>query len=81
MENSISRQMGSLLAPEIINFTKQAADIAARRGMRLYLVGGAVRDLLLGKGSRDLDPEIRNFDPRGPPSQTRSVANFSEPDV
>jgi|TARA_B100001971_G_C18234584_1_gene566284 tRNA nucleotidyltransferase (CCA-adding enzyme) len=43
------------LPPELISFIKQASALAEIKSDRLYLVGGIVRDLLLGKASLDLD--------------------------
>jgi tRNA nucleotidyltransferase (CCA-adding enzyme) len=44
-----------LLAPEHQRILTQAAYIAEAIGLRLYLVGGLVRDLLLGQKSDDID--------------------------
>ncbi len=55
MENSLSVAINSLLPPDIVRFLAGAAAAAASQGARLYLVGGTVRDLLLGQGSRDID--------------------------
>ncbi len=43
------------LPSEIIAFTKLAGTVAEKRSMRLYLVGGVVRDLLLERINTDLD--------------------------
>ena len=43
------------LPAELVNFMWVAGEIAHTRGERLYLVGGAVRDLLLGQANLDLD--------------------------
>ena len=56
MEAGLSRQISRLLAPELVEFLHRAADTAARQNAaRLYLVGGAVRDLLLERTTRDID--------------------------
>ena len=34
---------------------RQVFDLASDRGIRVYLVGGTVRDLVLGKDTHDLD--------------------------
>lgn len=44
----------------------RAAEIADELGVRLYLVGGAVRDLLLGRGTEDLDLVVDGSYPLGP---------------
>jgi len=43
------------LPAELVNFMWLAGEIAHTRGERLYLVGGVVRDLLLGQANLDLD--------------------------
>ena len=43
------------LPAELVNFTQVAGKVAAGQGQRLYLVGGVVRDLLLGQTNLDLD--------------------------
>ncbi len=42
---------------------EQAVSLAARRGERLYLVGGTVRDLLLGRTGVDLDVVLQGDAP------------------
>ena len=53
--SSIADQIERRLAAPRLNLLRSAAAIAARRGARLYLVGGAVRDVLLGGSPTDLD--------------------------
>jgi len=43
------------LPAEVVNFMWVAGEIAHTRGERIYLVGGVVRDLLLGQANLDLD--------------------------
>lgn len=43
------------LAPDLLALLEQVAALAAEDGMPLYLVGGVVRDLLLGHPALDLD--------------------------
>ena len=52
---SIADQLQRRLAPERVDLLRRASAVAARRGARLYLVGGAVRDVLLGGRPADLD--------------------------
>ena len=43
------------LPTELVGFLKQAGEVTAGRGKAVYLVGGAVRDLLLDKTNIDID--------------------------
>ena len=49
--NKIKEQLPS----ELVEFMQRAGELAQKRGQKLYLVGGVVRDLLLGRGNFDLD--------------------------
>jgi len=51
LANRIEKQ----LPAELVNFMWVAGRVAASQGQSLYLVGGVVRDLLLGKPNFDLD--------------------------
>ncbi len=51
LASKIERQ----LPAELVTFIQRAGKIAASQGQRLYLVGGVVRDLLLGQTNLDLD--------------------------
>ena len=51
----VATLLRSALAPEQQKLLRRAADESARRGVRLYLVGGAVRDALLGRPVADVD--------------------------
>lgn len=50
------------LAPPLSDFLTKAALEAEQRGWHLYLVGGAVRDLLLAKDSSDASLMIQDID-------------------
>ena len=51
----VAALLRSALAPEQRQLLRRAADESARGGVRLYLVGGAVRDALLGLPVADVD--------------------------
>ena len=51
LSDKIERQ----LPTELVAFIRTAGDIAVRKRQKIYLVGGAVRDLLLGQTTVDLD--------------------------
>jgi len=51
LSNKIERQ----LPVELVTFIQRSGKIAASQGQGLYLVGGVVRDLLLGQVNLDLD--------------------------
>ena len=51
LSNNIERQ----LPVELVTFIQRSGKIAASQGQGLYLVGGVVRDLLLGQVNLDLD--------------------------
>ncbi len=52
---SLSRQIEKQLPAELVSFIQTAGEVAAGEGQKLYLVGGVVRDLLLGRSNLDLD--------------------------
>ena len=51
----VAELLRAALAPEQRQLLRRAAEESARRGVRLYLVGGAVRDALLGLPVADVD--------------------------
>ncbi len=51
LANKIEKQ----LPAELVNFMQVAGEVAAGQGQSLYLVGGMVRDLFLGRTNLDLD--------------------------
>ncbi|TET17466.1 MAG: CCA tRNA nucleotidyltransferase [Dehalococcoidia bacterium] len=51
LANKIEKQ----LPAELVNFMQVAGRVATSQGQNLYLVGGVVRDLLLGRTNFDLD--------------------------
>ncbi len=52
---NLTSQIEKQLPAELVNFTQVAGKVAHRQGQSLYLVGGVVRDLLLGQPNLDLD--------------------------
>ena len=52
---NLGRQIEQYLPRQILELVKDISGQAAKRGQRVYLVGGVVRDLLLGYPNFDLD--------------------------
>ncbi|MFC1920756.1 CCA tRNA nucleotidyltransferase [Chloroflexota bacterium] len=52
---NLTSRIEKQLPPELVEFMQAAGLIAASEGRNLYLVGGVVRDLLLGESNHDLD--------------------------
>ncbi|MEE8618590.1 MAG: CCA tRNA nucleotidyltransferase [Dehalococcoidales bacterium] len=52
---NLAGKMEKQLPVELINFMQTAGEVAQNQGQSLYLVGGVVRDLLLGRANLDLD--------------------------
>ena len=52
---NLSNKIKKQLPTELVDFMRVAGEIAASQGQSLYLVGGVVRDLLLGQTNLDLD--------------------------
>jgi len=53
------------LPPESLALVESVIEQAVRRSMRLYLVGGPVRDMLLGREIRDVDLIAERIEPVG----------------
>ncbi len=56
---NLSSQIEGQLPVELVTFIQRAGKIAASQGQGLYLVGGVVRDLLLGQVNLDLDLVVK----------------------
>ena len=54
MPESIDRLLAASITPQLKQFLSEAANIAEKRGWQIYLVGGAVRDLLLATSEKNL---------------------------
>lgn len=52
---NLSSKIKKQLPAELVNFMQVAGEMAYSQGQSLYLVGGVVRDLLLGQTNLDLD--------------------------
>ena len=52
---NLDQYIESRLPAELVSFMNTAGELATKRGQKLYLAGGVVRDLLLGKANLDLD--------------------------
>ena len=55
MITNLSARMDGQLPAELVSFIHRAGEAAVGQGMTLYLVGGVVRDLLLGQHNLDID--------------------------
>jgi len=55
---NLSSKIEEQLPVELVAFIQRVGRIAANQGHRLYLVGGVVRDLLLGQTNLDLDLDL-----------------------
>ncbi len=55
MPHNVYELMQQRLSVESLGLVRRAGELAAARGVEIYLVGGVVRDLLQGRASSDLD--------------------------
>jgi len=55
MPENLSSKIEKQLPAELVSFMRTVGEVAASQGQSLYLVGGVVRDLLLGQPNFDLD--------------------------
>lgn len=55
MPENLSSQLEGYLPQQILKLVKEAGEKASELGLELYIVGGVVRDLLLGRANFDLD--------------------------
>ncbi len=54
-EMQLWERMTDILDASVIEMLKKIADLAAEESINLYLVGGVVRDILMGHASHDID--------------------------
>ncbi len=52
---NLSTKITEQLPKELVGFMRVAGEVAQKKGQKLYLVGGVVRDLLLERANFDLD--------------------------
>ena len=52
---NLGRQLEEYLPPQLLSLAQNVSREAGRQGERVYIVGGIVRDLLLGCPNVDLD--------------------------
>jgi tRNA nucleotidyltransferase (CCA-adding enzyme) len=55
VDENLAELLVEQLPVDILDFVRKAGKLAERRGQRLYLVGGVVRDLLLERCNLDID--------------------------
>ena len=55
MSENLSSQLEEYLPQRILKLVRESGEKASKLGQEVYLVGGAVRDLLLGRANFDLD--------------------------
>ena len=55
MSRNVIIQMEQYLSPESLDLIQKAGALAAEKRLGIYLVGGVVRDILLGRANSDLD--------------------------
>ncbi len=55
MSRNVINQMEQYLSPESLDLIQKAGALAAEKRLGIYLVGGVVRDVLLGQANSDLD--------------------------
>lgn len=67
---SIAREIEKGLPEDLFKFARMAGKLSADKGQHLYLVGGAVRDLFLGRPNLDLDMVVEG----DAPSLARQIA-------
>ena len=52
---NIKKEMAGYFSPQMLRLLKNAAKVADESGYKTYIVGGTVRDIILGRESGDID--------------------------
>ncbi len=55
VKGNIWRRIQSQLDPKVVRILEEFGEFGSKRGWNVYLIGGGVRDILLGKSSIDID--------------------------
>jgi tRNA nucleotidyltransferase (CCA-adding enzyme) len=55
---NLSAELEELLSPEAFQFCRDVSALGAEDGVGVWLTGGLVRDLILGRSSKDLDISV-----------------------
>lgn len=74
---NVARDIEAHLPREFLELIRAAGGLAADKGQSLYLVGGAVRDLFLGRANLDLDLVLEG----DAPSLARQLARLRDANV
>ncbi len=86
MEN-IEKLINQYKYKHIFDMAKKAGDLGLKEGLKVYIVGGVVRDLLLGRDVQDLDlmveGELKAYEKlkdmtRGEKVDAESITKFIE---
>jgi len=74
---NVAREIEAQLPQELLKLTRAAGELAAEKGERLYVVGGAVRDLFMGRPNLDVDLVLEG----DAPSLARQLAKLTSGQV
>ena len=58
---SIADCLDSQLSTKQLKLLKNASSIGSKHGAKLYLVGGTVRDIIIGLEPVDIDVDVENW--------------------
>ena len=74
MRSPSASELRQALPPGTAPLVERVLEAAERRGLRVYLVGGPVRDLLLAQALRDVDLLVEEAEGRGAAELAREAA-------